>query len=253
MNVPEKHRAIAHAWVDGAKVEVRYLKGTLPTPEEWAICWKPSWHEDDWEYRIALTKPSINWEHVAPEYVALAMDENGRCALYKSMPTVREGDSVWQAADMLHRYADTFASLEKGTCDWKDSLVLRPSADSEKDAAPSPTTAHTHTPKLEWSKTLASGKRVTFAEAEKAVAELGEGWRLPTRQELESILDLSRHTPCIDTEEFPDTQCELHWSSSPCAWNTSAHWVVGLSLGTVLDFGVSDNACVRAVREGAAQ
>jgi len=129
MNVPEKHKAIAHAWVDGAKVEGRNLKGTCTTPEEWMFCVYPAWYKN-WEYRIKptkLTKPSINWEHVAPEYVALAMDENGRCVLYKSMPTVREGDCVWHAADLVHRYADTFASLEKGTCDWKDSLVLRPS------------------------------------------------------------------------------------------------------------------------------
>ena len=131
MNVPEKHRRVAHAWVDGARVEGRALKGTCPTHEEWAICWNPSWHKD-WEYRIALTKPSIDWEHVAPEYVALAMDENGRCSLYKSMPTVREGDGVWHTSDLLHRYADTFASFVKGTCDWKDSLVVRPSADLEE-------------------------------------------------------------------------------------------------------------------------
>jgi len=59
MNVPEKHRAIAHAWVDGAEVEGRNLKGTWTTPEEWMTCGDPAWHED-WEYRIRPTKPSIN-------------------------------------------------------------------------------------------------------------------------------------------------------------------------------------------------
>lgn len=32
-------------------------------------------------------------------------------------------------------------------------------------------------PQLEWSQTLCNGERVTYAAAEKAIAELGEGWR----------------------------------------------------------------------------
>jgi hypothetical protein len=48
---------------------------------------------------------------------------------------------------------------------------------------------------IEWSPTLRDGKRVNFADAEKACSALGEGWRLPTRMELESILDLTRHDP----------------------------------------------------------
>lgn len=107
------------------------------------------------------------------------------------------------------------------------------------------------TPGLEWSKTLVEGKRVTFAEAEKAVAELGDGWRLPTRRELESIQDLSRHNPCIDTAEFPDTQSESYWTSTPCAWSASARWAVDFNAGSIYSFHLYGNACVRAVREGA--
>ena len=128
MSIPEKHRAIAHAWVDGARVEGRALKGTCPTHEEWAICWNPSWHKD-WEYRIALTKPSIDWEHVAPEYVALATDSDGDSFIYTKIPEAYvdkwETDHPWTDAEV-------FQSFVKGTCDWKDSLVIRPSADLEE-------------------------------------------------------------------------------------------------------------------------
>lgn len=102
--------------------------------------------------------------------------------------------------------------------------------------------------KLEWSETLVNGEHVTFADAEKAAAELGDGWRLPTRQELESIQGLSRYAPCIDTAEFPDTESDPYWSSSPCAWDTSARWVVSFDGGYVLAFSISCLACVRAVR-----
>ena len=104
---------------------------------------------------------------------------------------------------------------------------------------------------LEWSKTLCNGKSVTYEEAEKAIKELGAGWRLPTRQELESILDLSRHDPAIDTERFPDTQSTYYWTSTPCAWNkTSAVWFVGFGSGGVHNGHRNDLACVRAVRAG---
>ena len=104
--------------------------------------------------------------------------------------------------------------------------------------------------KLEWSQTLLDGKTVTYKAAEKAVAELGEGWRLPTRQELESLLDLSRHEPAIDTEKYLDTKSTWYWTSTPCAWNTSAVWVVYFFLGGVNGLSRNLVACVRAVRSG---
>ena len=112
------------------------------------------------------------------------------------------------------------------------------------------TTTTQKTEKLEWSETLLDGETVNYEKAEKAIKKLGDGWRFPTRFELESLLDLSRHEPAIDTEKFPDTKSTYYWSSSPCAWNETAVWVVLFSLGYV-DVSSSrryDLACVRAVR-----
>nr|BBJ03775.1 hypothetical protein YBY_16230 [Marinobacter nauticus] len=103
---------------------------------------------------------------------------------------------------------------------------------------------------LEWSQTLLDGETVTLSEAEEAVANLGNGWRLPTRQELESLLDLSREDPAIDTSKYPDTKSCAYWTSTPCAWNNAARWVVGFSNGYVLASSRYDDACVRAVRAG---
>lgn len=138
MNIPEKHRAVAHAWVDGARVEGRDTKAIHHGLNEWEICWFPSWLED-WEYRIKLTKPSINWEHISPEYVALATDNNGNSYLYMGIPEATA--HMWESVHPC-TVAEVFQSFVKGTCDWKDSLVVRPSAVSEKVAAPLPTTAH---------------------------------------------------------------------------------------------------------------
>lgn len=102
--------------------------------------------------------------------------------------------------------------------------------------------------KLEWSHTLCDGKYVDFAAAEKAAEALGEGWRLPSRHELESILDLSRHDPVIDTDVFPDTKSDWYWSSTPTAWNPSAVWVAHFDHGSVSSGHRGEYACVRAVR-----
>jgi hypothetical protein len=104
-------------------------------------------------------------------------------------------------------------------------------------------------PRLEWSHTLCDGKRVNYAAAEQACAALGEGWRLPSRMELESILDLTRHEPAVDTTRFPDTKSGYYWSSTPCAWSSDYAWIVsfnyGLASGNHRDGG---SAFVRAVR-----
>lgn len=103
--------------------------------------------------------------------------------------------------------------------------------------------------KIEWSETLLSGNRATYEEAQAAVAALGDGWRLPTRAELESIIDLSRHYPAIDLEKFPDTKSAPYWTGTPCAWNDKARWVVYFGYGFVQDYLQSSGACVRAVRK----
>ncbi|WP_346839794.1 DUF1566 domain-containing protein [Microbulbifer sp. SAOS-129_SWC] len=103
---------------------------------------------------------------------------------------------------------------------------------------------------LEWSETLLDGEDVTYEAAEQAIAELGEGWRMPTRKELESLIDTSRYNPAIDTEKFPDTKSDWYWTSTPCAWNDAAVWVVDFSYGYVTDDRRYDSACVRAVRAG---
>lgn len=103
-------------------------------------------------------------------------------------------------------------------------------------------------PQLEWSKTLCNGESVDYEDAEAACKALGAGWRLPTRMELESILDLTRHDPAADTDRFPDTKSAWYWTSTPCAWSSSAAWIVNFGHGYASNDGRGTKACVRAVR-----
>jgi len=44
---------------------------------------------------------------------------------------------------------------------------------------------------------------------------VSSGWRLPTADELGSIVDSSRQNPSIDIEAFPRTPSEGFWTSTP--------------------------------------
>jgi hypothetical protein len=51
-------------------------------------------------------------------------------------------------------------------------------------------------------------------------------WRLPTVQELLSIVDYSKYAPATDTEIFTDAPSADFWSSSPDASYSSFAWYV---------------------------
>ena len=72
----------------------------------------------------AVTKPTIDWNHVSPEYNYLAQDSNGDGYLCGKNPHCMA--YTWSMESPYIR-ATTFTSYEPGTCDWKDSLVERPS------------------------------------------------------------------------------------------------------------------------------
>ena len=104
-------------------------------------------------------------------------------------------------------------------------------------------------PALEWSTTLCNAERVNHAAAEKACAALGEGWRLPTRVELLSLVDDTRSDPAIDTARFPDTKSGAYWTSTVHASVSSCAWFVDFLDGGAYNYRRDyDNAFVRAVR-----
>lgn len=69
-----------------------------------------------------VTKPSINWDHVHPDYKWMATDDSGETHLFIDEP--EPYDFTWVSYD-ISAPADSFASFKSGDCDWKDSLVRR--------------------------------------------------------------------------------------------------------------------------------
>jgi hypothetical protein len=83
-------------------------------------------------------------------------------------------------------------------------------------------------------------------------------WRMPTINELASIVDLGTYKPSIDTRFFPGTMSAFYWSSTSHAYLTASAWGVlyGSAWGVDFDDGGGDyntkptSYCVRAVRGG---
>lgn len=78
-----------------------------------------------------VAKPSINWEHVDSKFNYLAEDANGDAFLYEKEPFSTMTAFCNGGGDVAEVFM--FASYVKGTCDWEDSLVKRPTGDSHDD------------------------------------------------------------------------------------------------------------------------
>lgn len=105
---------------------------------------------------------------------------------------------------------------------------------------------------LEWHKAT-SPDRLNFKDAEaycKALTTAGHtDWRLPTIQELLSLVDYTRHDPAIDDALFPDTKSTYYWSSSPDASSPADYaWIVAFGDGHAYYYDRDHTAFVRAVR-----
>jgi hypothetical protein len=77
-------------------------------------------------------------------------------------------------------------------------------------------------------------------------------WRLPNRNELQSIVDFTRDNPAINTTFFPGTGVSFYWSSTTCADNTAYAWHVYFCGGLMINGNKSSSSFVRAVRGGPA-
>lgn len=124
----EERVAMFRAHQEGKKIQI------LNTPDGWDPCPLPQWVSTA-KYRIAPEPPSINWDHVAPEWVAMATDGSGKtylCNVADLFPAPTRDRWTSDAVGYLYCNAQIFASFKPGTCDWRESLVLRPGTKEEE-------------------------------------------------------------------------------------------------------------------------
>ncbi len=73
-------------------------------------------------------------------------------------------------------------------------------------------------------------------------------WRLPTVEELLSIVNLDTYYPAIDSNYFPNTQSNWFWSSSPNANVSGYAWIVSFYYGNSSGNYKDSSSNVRLVR-----
>ncbi len=96
-----------------------------------------------------------------------------------------------------------------------------------------------------------AGDTCTWAEAKTYCSGLwlaGPGWRLPTKAELESIVDFNQYNPAIDLTAFPSTPASWFWSSSPWVGASGIAWFVYFRSGGSNNSSSTDAYRVRCVR-----
>ena len=80
------------------------------------------------------------------------------------------------------------------------------------------------------------------------LALVGVGWRLPTHDELLSIVDASHTDPSINPNAFPNTPSTFFWSSSLVVGLTDIAWGVHFSRGLSPSYGTDSAGRLRCVR-----
>jgi hypothetical protein len=88
----------------------------------------------DWEFEVAPdpepTPMTVNWDHVHPDCNAIAKDFSGAIWGYDRIPA-RNGP-IWNQDRCRTFHVSILASLDPGTCHWKDSLIIRPGYEEGK-------------------------------------------------------------------------------------------------------------------------
>ena len=123
MNKEQTLKAIEvmQAFAEGKKIQYSN------NGRDWEIVDNPSWDWEYSEYRVKpVSKPSINWDHVHPDYKYLFTESDGSSYIVASEP-IRSG-VCWliDIEDDAYVTPEIFASFIPGDCDWKESLVQRP-------------------------------------------------------------------------------------------------------------------------------
>jgi hypothetical protein len=93
-----------------------------------------------------------------------------------------------------------------------------------------------------WQSALAAANRHAFAGH--------TDWRLPNKNELESILEERCYSPAINLNVFPATPSSYFWSSSPYTGISFGAWSVDFAFGTVNATVKTGKIHVRLVRGG---
>ena len=99
------------------------------------------------------------------------------------------------------------------------------------------------------------GKPRTYCHTEQFVSRVNKqglcgfnDWRLPSREELTSLVNFGMTGPSIDTQYFPQVQRDFYWSASAAAGKNNQAWTISFEYGFTAPMLRTDTRFVRLVR-----
>lgn len=125
---------------------------------------------------------------------------------------------------------DTATGLMWARCslgfDWQNNNCVRNQAVAEQ---------------YTWSAALQQAQVTTYG--------VFNGWRLPNKKELDSIVERRCFAPAVNEVLFPNSPASLYWSSTPNAFRFEVSWVVDFDSGAHRNLAKTELAAVRLVRD----
>ena len=108
---------------------------------------------------------------------------------------------------------------------------------------------------MAWNGKACAGKpaKYSYVNAQKYVAtQAASGWRLPTKDELLTLVDKTKKKPAIDGNAFPNTPPTMFWATRPESSDNLNAWIVDFSRGHVFGNNGTKAPHLRLVRAKAA-
>lgn len=87
--------------------------------------------------------------------------------------------------------------------------------------------------------------KLTWREA---IAAQPEGWRLPNKKELETLVVRNCYRPALDHQAFGEVEVGLLWTSTPTLNGASRAWAIDFNDGAHLSVSNSNRYAVRWVK-----
>ena len=110
---------IMEAWRTGQPREYWHV-----VTEKWRPCNNLHGLVNCTPYRIAVTPDTIDWGPIDPQIKYIARHSTNVVYGFTHEPI--RNDSHWVGNNPIYRINGLIASYRRGTCDWKDSLMVRP-------------------------------------------------------------------------------------------------------------------------------
>ncbi len=95
---------------------------------------------------------------------------------------------------------------------------------------------------VEWQEEVPDRQHgLTWEQAQTLAEVLGDGWRLPTIEELHTLVSYFRRSPACAV--FSDCPPRCFWADSPVLQSPGNVWVVDFGSGAVLPYPMEERAC----------